>query len=270
MSTVVADRTRTSSTGFRSPVPVITYDEPMTKGVRLSVAALAIGIAAVCYSSWVLEHLWPGGLDPLRSFLSELDAVGRPHREVYETGDIITSVAAIVAALVMMLPRPLVRGFPATTAVVAFGCFGASTLADALLPIECIPGVDADCPWEPSGLFPQLHHVHALTSSLAVSSLFVTMIAASLAAFRSQRWHPVRVSGTTVFAIVVLATVWMLVADNLTGDYRLGLAQRIQVGGMSVWMAIWALAVRWWPNADGRQPRSTTPSPTTPEYSASI
>ncbi|SLA01987.1 Uncharacterised protein [Mycobacteroides abscessus subsp. abscessus] len=35
----------------------------------------------------------------------------------------------------------------------------------------------------------------------------------------------------------------MLIADNLHGDYYLGLAQRIQVGGMSVWLILWGIAV---------------------------
>jgi hypothetical protein len=36
----------------------------------------------------------------------------------------------------------------------------------------------------------------------------------------------------------------MMIADNLTGDYKLGIAQRIQVGGMSLWLV--ALAVTVW------------------------
>ncbi|WP_312870828.1 DUF998 domain-containing protein [Gordonia asplenii] len=220
--------------------------------VRIWVAAIAIAVAGVCYSSWVLEHVWAGGLDPMRSFLSELDAAGRPHREVYVVGDVVTACSAILAMFLLMLPRPLVRGFPAVTAVVAFGCFGASTLADALMPIECVPGIDANCPWQPSGMFPQLHHVHALTSSLAVISLFVTMIAATVTVFRSDRWPVLRVAGTAVLVVIIGATAWMMIADNLVGDYRLGLAQRIQVGGMSMWMLIWAAAVAVWARASGR------------------
>jgi hypothetical protein len=210
---------------------------------RFVSAGILVALAGICYSSWVLEFLWPSPLDPLRSFLSELDAAHRPHREVYVAGDVTTSCAAMLAALVMLIPRPLVRGFPAICAVVALGAFGASTIADALLPIECIPGVDAGCPSEPSGILPQLHHVHALTSTLAVFSVFTVMIAAVVAAFRDGVWPMLRVAGTIVFAIVVVATVWMLVADNLSGDYRLGLAQRIQVGGMTVWLIIWGWSI---------------------------
>ena len=46
----------------------------------------------------------------------------------------------------------------------------------------------------------------------------------------------------------------MLVADNLPGDYALGIAQRIQVGSMSLWLITLAAAVilegREWIEAD--------------------
>ncbi|GAB19044.1 hypothetical protein GOEFS_073_00640 [Gordonia effusa NBRC 100432] len=221
----------------------MSIDSPRQYSVRRWVAAVAIGVAGLCYSSWALEHLWAGGLDPMRTFLSELDAAGRPHRGIYVAGDIITAVAAMVAMLVLLLPRPAVRGYQSLAAVIAFGCFGAATLADALMPIECIPGVDVDCPWEPSGIFPQLHHVHALTSSLAVISLFTAIVAATLASFTTGRWRLLRVVGSTIFGVIMVSTAWMLIADNLSGDYRLGLAQRIQVGAMSVWMLVWAVAL---------------------------
>ena len=32
-------------------------------------------------------------------------------------------------------------------------------------------------------------------------------------------------------------------ADNLSGDDRLGLAQRIQVGAISVWLLLWGWSV---------------------------
>ncbi|WP_084760531.1 DUF998 domain-containing protein [Nocardia mangyaensis] len=53
---------------------------------------------------------------------------------------------------------------------VALLCFGASTIADALFPLhDCDPG-DSTCGGD-SGLFPQLHHPHALTSTLAAAAI---------------------------------------------------------------------------------------------------
>ncbi|WP_419228673.1 DUF998 domain-containing protein [Gordonia sp. CPCC 205515] len=211
--------------------------------IRGTTAAVLIAVAGICYSSWVLEFFWSTPLDPLRSFLSELDAAHRPHRGVYVAGDITTAITSLAAGLLLLLPRPLFGGWKAITAVVALAAFGASTLADALLPIECIPGIDPGCPVEPSGLLPQLHHVHALTSTLAVFSIFTAMIAATVTSYRDRIWPLLRTAGLVVLVIVVVSTVWMLAADNAHGDFRLGLAQRIQVGGMTVWLVLWGVAI---------------------------
>nr|WP_039867664.1 DUF998 domain-containing protein [Gordonia sp. YC-JH1] len=203
-------------------------------------------LAGVCYSSWVLDLFLHSGLDPMRSFLSELDSGHMPHRDVYVTGDVLTGVFSLLAAFGLRWPPSLVRNRFSITAAVAIGAFGASTIADALMPIECLAGRDPGCPSESRGLLPQLQHVHALTSSLAVFAIFVAMVAASLAAWRRGDWAWLRYGGGLVFAVVVLATVWMLAADRLGGDYRLGLAQRIQVGGMSLWLAFWGVAIARW------------------------
>ncbi|EGD53804.1 DUF998 domain-containing protein [Gordonia neofelifaecis] len=203
-------------------------------------------LAGICYSSWILDFFFHSGLDPMRSFLSELDSGHMPHRNVYVAGDVLTGVFTLAAAVGLLFPPRLVRNKFSITAAIAIGAFGASTIADALMPIECLAGRDPGCPDQSRGLLPQLEHIHALTSSLAVIAIFVAMVAASLAAWRRQDWQWLRYGGGVVFAIVVLATVWMLAADRLGGDYRLGLAQRIQVGGMSVWMAFWGVAISRW------------------------
>lgn len=218
---------------------------PSLSTTRRVIAGILIALAGICYSSWVLEFFWSSPLDPLNSFLSELDAAHRPHRDIYEIGDIVTSILAVGSALILFLPRPIVSGLYARVAVTSFGVFGAATLADALAPIDCIPGIDPDCPYEPSGLLPQLHHIHALTSTVAVFAIFITMIAGVLAAYRQQPriWPLLRTAGLGVLVIVAVTTAWMLIADNLHGDYYLGLAQRIQVGGMSVWLVLWGFSV---------------------------
>ncbi|GAB41415.1 DUF998 domain-containing protein [Gordonia sputi] len=218
---------------------------PSLSTTRRITAGILIALAGICYSSWVLEFFWSSPLDPLNSFLSELDAAHRPHRAVYETGDILTAIFAVSSALILFLPRPIVSGVYARIAVISFGVFGAATLADALAPVDCIPGVDKDCPYEPSGLLPQLHHIHALTSTIAVFAIFITMIAGVVAAYRQRPriWPLLRTAGLGVLVVVAVTTAWMLIADNLHGDYYLGLAQRIQVGGMSVWLILWGFAV---------------------------
>lgn len=203
--------------------------------------AAAIAIAALCYSSWVLEFVLPIKSDPANTMLSELDSEGKPYRAVFGTADKITGFMLMPAAVAGLLLFPR-RRFT-TVGWVALCCFGAATIGDALLPLrDCAPG-DSSCGGGGSELFPQLHQPHALTSTLAVTSIAVAAFAFSLAAFRYHRWRILREFGLAALAIGSLATIWMLIADNLPGDYALGIAQRIQVGGMSLWLLALAAAV---------------------------
>ena len=228
---------------------------------RAIAAGILIALAGICYSSWVLEFVLGSSLDPTRSFLSELDAAHRPYRNVYVAGDVTTAVCAMLAALLYWLPRPLTHSRWGLGATVALAVFGAATIADALSPIECIPRVDPDCPAEPSGILPQLHHIHALTSTIAVFAIFTAMVLGVVAARRDKFWPILRSWGLWILVIIALATAWMLAADNLHGDFRLGLAQRIQVGGMSIWLMLWGWAVS--------HPRPTSPKVDNPRIDVS-
>ncbi|MGW6623232.1 DUF998 domain-containing protein [Nocardia sp. NPDC055002] len=210
-----------------------------TRGYSLLIA-LAIAIAGLCYSSWLLEFALPIDTDPVNDFLSELDAEGKPYREVFGTADKVVGLLLIPAALGGLLVFR--RRRLTTIGWTALLCFGASTIADALLPLhDCAPG-DSACGGD-SGLFPQLHQPHALTSTLAVTSIAVAAFAFSAAAYRYHRWRILREFGVAVLVLGSAATIWMMVADNLSGSYALGIAQRIQVGTMSLWLLALATAV---------------------------
>ncbi|MFD3510508.1 DUF998 domain-containing protein [Nocardia sp. NPDC058666] len=202
--------------------------------------ALAIALAGLCYSSWLLEFVLPIDSDPVNQFLSELDAEGKPYREVFATADKVVGFLLIPAALGALFVFP--RRRLTTIGWIALICFGASTIADTLLPLkDCAPG-DPTCGGD-SGLFPQLHQPHALTSTLAVTSIAVATFAFSAAAYRYHRWRILREFGVAVLILGTTATLWMMIADNLPGSYALGIAQRIQVGTMSIWLLALAAAV---------------------------
>ncbi|MEV6274583.1 DUF998 domain-containing protein [Nocardia sp. NPDC051832] len=204
--------------------------------------AVALALAGLCYSSWVLEFVLPVHADPVNSFLSELDAEGKPYRWVFATGDKVTAALLIPTALAGLWIFP--RRRLTTIGWVALLCFGAATIADVLLPLSDCGSPGAPPCGDHSALFPQLHQPHAMTSTLAVTSIAVAVFAFSLAAFRYRpHWRVLRELGLAFLLIGALATVWMLVADNLSGDYALGIAQRIQVGAMSLWLGTLGIAV---------------------------
>jgi hypothetical protein len=237
---VTAEWVSALTPGGRGHAVVLDRTGPMARGrsrLRHGIA-VAVAVAGVCYSSWVLEFVLPIGADPVRTFLSELDVPGGAYAGVFSAADTVTGVLALVAGisgLYAFSPRSV-----STVGWAALACFGASTIADARWPLYTCP--PDRCPPVDDGLFPQLHHIHALTSTLAVMAIFLAMIAFSAAAFRYRRWPILRHCGLTILIAGSAVTAWMLIADNLPGNYALGIAQRIQVGSMSLWLV--ALAVQ--------------------------
>lgn len=201
--------------------------------------AILIAVAGLGYSSWVLEFILPIQSNPTNTFLSQLAEKGAPFRWVFTTGDTVSGSLLVVAGLggVLLFSRRLYS----TIGWVALACFGAATIADAQWPI--VPD-DPAAPkrYVDTGLFPQLHQIHALTSTLAVFSIYIAMIAFTVAAFKYRRWPILRHTGLWILIVGSVVTAWMLIADNLPGNYGLGIAQRIQVGAMSLWLV--ALAVQ--------------------------
>lgn len=62
--------------------------------------------AAVAYSSWVLEWLLPGGVDPLRSYASELAAVAEPHGTLFARADTASGTLLVaLGALLWLIAR---------------------------------------------------------------------------------------------------------------------------------------------------------------------
>lgn len=65
--------------------------------------------AAVAYSSWVLEWFLPGGVDPLRSYASELAVVAEAEKSAVLVHSLCSSTAAVGMALVGAGPWLLAR-----------------------------------------------------------------------------------------------------------------------------------------------------------------
>ncbi|MFI6870854.1 DUF998 domain-containing protein [Nocardia sp. NPDC050406] len=224
-------------------------DPPRYRRILRWAVAVLIVLAGIGYSSWVLEFVLPIDIDPTTSFLSQLAEHGAPFRWVFTTGDTVSGALLVIAAVGGL--TVFARRRYSTIGWIALGCFGAATIADAQAPLK---------PEDPTslsdkGLVPQLHQLHALTSSLAVFSIFIAMVAFTVAAFRYRRWPILRHTGLWILVIGSAVTAWMLIADNLSGDYGLGIAQRIQVGAMSLWLVTLGAQIAVAERASGRHPR---------------
>ncbi|WP_274557761.1 DUF998 domain-containing protein [Streptomyces spiramyceticus] len=217
----------------------------LLRGSRPVAALLALG--AVTYTAWALEAVLVTGLDPARTYVSELAAADQPRGGLFRATDLIAGLLVLAGALwafVRYRPRRLwtVTGW----AGIAF--FGALTAADSRLPLSCAPTADAQCgAREAAGLVPVTHAAHSWSSTLATTGAVVAMVALTLAARRYGRWAPLARTGPVIVTAELIATVWTLAAvaafEAGQGTWLLGVGQRIQVLLVAVWLTVLALSV---------------------------
>lgn len=96
-------------------------------------AALALG--GIVYSSWILEFFLDTGLDPVTSFLSELDAENQKYRDVFGNADVLSAILMLISGALGLLITPRRRLY--VTGWIALAVFGIATIADASFPLEC-------------------------------------------------------------------------------------------------------------------------------------
>ncbi|MEV6245115.1 DUF998 domain-containing protein [Streptomyces sp. NPDC051742] len=235
------------------------------KVTRASAALLALG--ALAYTAWVLEVVVRTGLDPVRTYVSELAAADQPLGGLFRATDLVagllvlagaaTGLAARVASVgraefagrVALDGRPRVSAGRFTTAGwVALAVFGAATAVDSRLPLSCAPTADPVCAArETAGLVPATHTAHAVSSGLAMTGALVAMVALTVAARRHGRWRPLARTGPVLVVLELVATGWTLAAvaafEAGKGMWALGAGQRSQVLLVALWLAVLAYSL---------------------------
>ncbi|MFD3947019.1 DUF998 domain-containing protein [Streptomyces sp. NPDC058579] len=211
--------------------------------------AVLLVLGALTYSAWVLEAVVRTGLDPVRSYVSELMATDQPHGDLFRASDLTAGLLVLAAALTALWsgrrarPGRLVRAGWAALAL-----FGAGTAADSRLPLSCTPTADPACAArEDAGLVPFTHTAHAVSSSIAMAAAIAAMLLLTYAARRHGVWRPLARFGPALVAVELAATVWTLasVAAFEAGrdTWALGAGQRLQVLLVAVWLVLLAVSV---------------------------
>ncbi|MDQ1039080.1 hypothetical protein QFZ75_005496 [Streptomyces sp. V3I8] len=216
---------------------------------RTATAATLLTLAALTYSAWTLEAVLDTGLPPAHTYVSELAATNQPYGTLFRTTDLAAGLLVCAAALTA--PRTGLHGRSPWTRVGRAGLllFGAATAIDSRLPLSCTPTTDPACAArETAGLVPPAHTAHTLSSTLALCGVLVAMVALTRTA---RRYAPTSPQARASLALAVLepaATAWTLAAiaaleSGGHDGWGVGLAQRLQVGVIAVWLATQAVTL---------------------------
>ncbi|RSS53069.1 DUF998 domain-containing protein [Streptomyces sp. WAC01280] len=207
-------------------------------------AALLLGLGALAYTAWLLEVLVRTGLDPVRTYVSELAAADQPLGGLFRATDLAAGLLVLAGALAG-LAATRGHGPWAFGGWIALAVFGAATVADSRLPLSCAPTADPECAArETAGLVPATHLAHAVSSSLAMTGALAAMVALTVAARRYGHWRPLARTGPALVVLELAATAWTLAAvaafEAGKGTWSLGAGQRLQVLLVAVWLAVLA------------------------------
>ncbi|MDV5145150.1 DUF998 domain-containing protein [Streptomyces sp. SBC-4] len=210
-------------------------------------AAVLLVLGALAYTAWLLEVLVGTGLDPVRTYVSELAAADQPLGGLFRATDLAAGLLVLAGALTGLAAthRPRRRRPWALGGWIALAVFGAATAADSQLPLSCAPTADPECAArETAGLVPATHMAHAVSSSLAMTGAVAAMVALTVAARRYGDWRPLARTGPALVVLQLAATAWTLAAvaafETGRGTWALGVGQRLQVLLVAVWLVVLA------------------------------
>lgn len=171
--------------------------------------------AAVAYSSWVLEWFLPGGVDPLRSYASELAAVAEPHGTLFARADTASGTLLVALGALLWLWSRRGRLIPAGLVL-----WGGATVADSFFRMPMVTTVG---PGASAAL------TEAEKSAVLVHSLCSSTAAVGMALVGAGLWLIARGRAGRMLAGVFLALLAMVAVTS-------GLHE---VGGPNLWLGLW-------------------------------
>ncbi|WP_245667064.1 DUF998 domain-containing protein [Actinomadura latina] len=207
--------------------------------VPMRVVVLAT-IAAITYSTFVLENALSPKLDFFNGYVSELSASDQPFHLVYSAGDFVTGVLSILVAIGTL--RKLTRKPLATAGWAFLGLFGVCAIGDASFPLDCAPSLETWCALrERSEHVSFSHEFHSVTSSAVIVCGVAALLFLSLAARRYGWWPALARWGWLLALAESVSALSTLVAMYL-GQW-LGVIQRVQISILCLGLLViaWAL-----------------------------
>ena len=166
--------------------------------------------AAVAYSSWVLEWFLPGGVDPLRSYASELAAVAEPHGTLFARADTASGTLLVALGALLWLWSRRGRLIPAGLVL-----WGGATVADSFFRMPMVTTVG---PGASAAL------TEAEKSAVLVHSLCSSTAAVGMALVGAGLWWAGRMLAGVFLALLAMVAV--------TSGLH-------EVGGPNLWLGLW-------------------------------
>ena len=191
--------------------------------------------AAVANCAWLVRFAVPTGLPWRSTLFSELEATGHPWAPLFQGGFLLTDALVCIAGVLACTSWARTSAHPSGLAGwAALAAFGAASLVDDAVPLNCVPGHDPHCDHRTGAvvIWPVIDQIHAMVGVLAALAAVASMAAfAHLARFRggNLRWSWLWLAaelgstlalGTCLFldapsglgqtAEVVVETTWLL------------------------------------------------------------
>ena len=205
-------------------------------------------MAGIVYSAFLLTPLLGTRLDPARSYVSELAALGQPHGTFFRIVDAVVGLVVVVAGV------HLVHGTRLTAvrwAGAALGFFGVATLLDVAAPMTCAPSADAACAAAEASRTALALGVHEVSSFVSNAAAILAVVLLAVARSRGRRADqpasPFEGALLVGLPLVILPGL-LVVLEETVGlglDPVVGYVQRVQVLALSgVLVAIGLVVLR--------------------------
>jgi hypothetical protein len=199
---------------------------------------------AIANCAFVLGPLLGVALDPLLTFVSELSSTGQPFGSFFAATDLITG--SLIAAGVILGWNEVAATVLLRIAQVSALVFAVCTGADAFLPLDCVPSIDAACrAAESLGAVSTHHRLHSVTAVAESVAIIVMSLSMAFGTWRIPGWRSV--SRLALAAAVTQVALNMgISAMWLSSNVGVGALQRLSVVVFSTTIAMigWGLITR--------------------------
>ena len=207
----------------------------------LRLVVLAVGLLSAASNCAFLFRAVSGSrLDPLNSFISELEVPGQPDSGFFRWASLLSALLAAIFAVGLLLRLP--RGRPGVAGCAALALFGIAGVVDALIPMDCAPSASVTCMRaQEQGPASWAYEAHTWFDVAGTVALLASLWLLGRHLRPHPGWQAVASVGTTGF-------VWLTVGSGVLAVMSLwyapgvGVAQRLQVLAISAWLVVLATA----------------------------